>query len=257
MKHWIPRIAHAFANSIEDGISRSFTDVVLGKESSSWTGALNEVGFRFKQTMKRMNDVLFVSVFLIIALPFFMVIALVIKLTSKGPVFFTQERVGFKGKVFKIYKFRTMRPDQSDQEHIQYVQSLLKESTNNPSTKDPITQYLEYIERRTTSVGKWLRATSLDELPQLINILFGHMSLVGPRPHPLYEVNAYKKWYHRRLDVKPGLTGWSKLNLRLTPQNYEEAILYDLWYVDHWSLSLDLRILFMTIPMVLMMKDAH
>ena len=91
----------------------------------------------------------------------------------------------------------------------------------------------------------------------LFNIFLGEMSFVGPRPHPVYEVEEYKEWYKRRLNVKPGLTGWSKLNLRLTPKNYEEAILYDLWYVDHWSLGLDIRIILLTIPFVLLMKDAH
>jgi lipopolysaccharide/colanic/teichoic acid biosynthesis glycosyltransferase len=97
----------------------------------------------------------------------------------------------------------------------------------------------------------------MDELPQLFNIFLGHMSFVGPRPHPDYEVCEYKEWYNRRLEVKPGLTGWSKLNLRLTPQNYEESIMYDIWYVDHWSLWMDMKIIMKTIPFVLSMEDAH
>lgn len=242
---------------IESGISDSFSDVVIGKESGVWQGILGDIALRLRYGVKRSIDVFFSLIFILFAAPLFLAAALAIKLSSKGPVFFTQERVGFRGKTFRIIKFRTMKPDRSDKEHIQYVQSLLKENADPAAGPDLIGQYIEYIDRRTTKVGKWLRATSLDELPQLINIFLGEMSLVGPRPHPVYEVNAYKKWYCRRLEMKPGLTGWSKLNLRLTPQNYEEAILYDLWYVDHWSLVLDIRILFMTVPMVLLMKDAH
>jgi lipopolysaccharide/colanic/teichoic acid biosynthesis glycosyltransferase len=257
MKNHFQKIIRSLSGPIESGISESFSDVVIGRDTGIWSGVLGEIGFRFKHGVKRIYDIFFSLIFLLMASPLFLAAALAIKITSKGSVFFTQERVGYKGKTFKIYKFRTMKPDRSDQEHIQYVQSLLKDNADNPSGSELIGQYIDYIDRRTTAVGKWLRATSLDELPQLINIFRGEMSLVGPRPHPMYEVNAYKKWYCRRLEVKPGLTGWSKLNLRLTPQNYEEAILYDLWYVDHWSLLLDIRILVMTVPMVVMMKDAH
>jgi lipopolysaccharide/colanic/teichoic acid biosynthesis glycosyltransferase len=257
MKTFFPKMLRQFSGPIEHDIHESFTDVILGKDKSEFQGIFSGIGVPLKRFLKRLSDILLSVVFILFALPFFAIIALSIKLTSKGPVFFRQERVGFHGKGFKIMKFRTMRKDPNDQEHIRYVQSLLKENASSTAESDPVGSYLDYIDRRTTSVGKFLRATSLDELPQLLNILSGQMSLVGPRPHPVYEVNAYKKWYHRRLDVKPGLTGWSKLNLRLTPKNYEEAILYDLWHVDHWSLSLDFRILFMTIPMVLLMKDAH
>lgn len=257
MKFSIPKIFNFFSKNIEHGITQSFSDVVIGKEQSALAGIVDFGIVKIRQFLKRFTDIFFSIIFLFIFMPFFAIIAVIIKTTSKGNIFFTQERVGYKGRIFKIYKFRTMRQDPSDQEHIHYVQSLLKENASSSSNTDLVSQYIEYIDERTTKVGRFLRATSLDELPQLINILLGQMSLVGPRPHPVYEVNAYKKWYSRRLEVKPGLTGWSKLNLRLTPKNYEEAILYDLWYVDNWSLMLDMRILIMTIPMVLVMKDAH
>jgi lipopolysaccharide/colanic/teichoic acid biosynthesis glycosyltransferase len=148
-----------------------------------------------------------------------------------------------------------MHSQNSENEHRQYVESLLDQN-DQKNNEELLEKYVEYLDRRITKVGRFLRASSLDELPQLFNILMGDMSLVGPRPHPAYEVNSYKKWYRRRLNVKPGLTGWSKLNLRFTPENYEEAVLYDLWYVDNWSIGLDFRILLMTIPFVLSMKDA-
>jgi lipopolysaccharide/colanic/teichoic acid biosynthesis glycosyltransferase len=190
-----------------------------------------------------------------VSLPVFLVIAALVKTTSRGPVFFRQERMGTRGKKFRIWKFRTMRADNGEKEHKAYVESLLR-GTEQSDQPDRVEQYVEYLNRRITRIGHLLRASSLDELPQLFNILTGDMSLVGPRPHPIYEVESYKKWYHRRLQVKPGLTGWSKLNLRFTPENYEEAILFDLWYVDNWSLLLDMRILLMTVPFVLSMKDA-
>ena len=150
-----------------------------------------------------------------------------------------------------------MRYMSNEQEHKDYVKYLLKEGTDAPSQGELVANYINHVEGRTTRLGRFLRASSLDELPQLINILVGEMSMVGPRPHPVYEVNEYKSWYKRRLDVKPGLTGWSKLNLRLTPNNYEEAILYDLWYVDNWTIGLDLRIILLTVPFIIFNRDAH
>jgi lipopolysaccharide/colanic/teichoic acid biosynthesis glycosyltransferase len=207
--------------------------------------------------IKRGVDILFSGVLLVFGFPLFILFACLIKLTSSGSVFFMQDRVGHKGKTFRIWKFRTMYQENSVEDHQQYIRYLLREGSESESRVDLLTKYIDHVESRITPVGRFLRATSLDELPQLINIFKGDMTLVGPRPHPVYEVEEYKEWYRRRLSVKPGLTGWSKLNLRCTPKNYEESILYDLWYVDHWSLSLDLKILLMTIPFVIGMKDAR
>ena len=150
-----------------------------------------------------------------------------------------------------------MKEEDQESEHKEYIQYLLNEENENGERTDILHKYVLFLDGRITRVGRFLRLTSLDELPQLINIFAGNMSFVGPRPHPIYEVEEYKEWYHRRLDVKPGLTGWSKLNLRCTPKNYEESILYDLWYVDNQSILLDLRIIIKTIPFVLSMKDAQ
>ena len=138
----------------------------------------------------------------------------------------------------------------------QYIQYLLKEGVRAENRVELLAEYINYVDEKTTPIGRFLRATSLDEIPQLINIILGDMSIVGPRPHPVYEVNEYKEWYKRRLTVKPGLTGWSKLNLRCTPKNYEEAVLYDLWYVDNWNLVLDLRIILQTVPFVILNREA-
>lgn len=200
--------------------------------------------------IKRGIDIVLSLIFIVIALPIMLLIALAIKISSSGPILFKQERIGLKGKPFKIFKFRTMRDGNNEKDHADYVKKLLTEECPK-YPKQGVQHYFEYVNSRTTAIGKFLRTSSLDELPQFFNILIGDMSLVGPRPHTLYEIREYKDWYKRRLDVKPGLTGWSKLNLRLTPQNYEEAVLYDLWYIDNWSNWLDIKIIFMTIPFVI------
>jgi lipopolysaccharide/colanic/teichoic acid biosynthesis glycosyltransferase len=244
-----------FHSAIERDITTSLGDFAVESKSVSTDRFSESVMLLLQGAFKRIVDAAFAFILLLISMPLLLVIAISIKVTSRGPVFFRQERIGYKGKAFRIWKFRTMRAVDSEKDHKAYVESLLKKSDN---VNDPalLEQYVEYLDSRITRIGRFLRASSLDELPQLFNILLGEMSLVGPRPHPTYEVNAYKKWYRRRLNVKPGLTGWSKLNLRFTPENYEEAILYDLWYVDNWNLGLDIRILLMTVPFVLSMRDA-
>ncbi|HBO98861.1 MAG TPA: sugar transferase, partial [Verrucomicrobia bacterium] len=144
-----------------------------------------------------------------------LLVALVLLLGDGRPVLFRQTRAGLKGLPFTILKFRTMRPG--------------------PGTDM----------ERLTRLGRFLRRTSLDELPQLVNILKGDMSLVGPRPLPVAYVARYAPEQARRLDVRPGLTGWAQVNGR-NALSWEEKFAYDTWYVDHQSLALDLRILFLT-----------
>jgi len=247
----------AFHSAIESEMVASIGEYVLVPQGPVVSPVLSEaVALWIQKVTKRCMDMVFAFIFLLSALPLFLLIGIAIKLTSPGPIFFRQPRVGYKGKVFKIWKFRTMYVDQSaEEEHKAYVESLIQNEEGLPG-EVLAEKFVEYLDKRVTKVGRFLRMSSLDELPQLLNVLWGDMSLVGPRPHPPYEVQAYKKWYARRLQVKPGLTGWSKLNLRLTPLNYEESILYDLWYVDNWNILLDLRILIMTIPFILSMKHA-
>ena len=252
-----PKIARYIHTSIENGILASFSNVVLAKHTTKDYSFPDSLLFIWRIFVKRGIDMLISGVSLIVSLPLFLLIAAAVKLSTPGPVFFKQKRVGHHGEVFRILKFRTMIQDNTSDDHRQYIRYLLKEGSEAKSQVDLLTKYIAHVEGKTTQIGRLLRATSLDELPQLINIFKGDMSLVGPRPHPVYEVNEYKEWYKRRLHVKPGLTGWSKLNLRCTPKNYEESILYDLWYVDHWSIGLDIRILLMTIPFVILRKDAR
>lgn len=177
--------------------------------------------------------------------PLFAIIALLVKLSSPGPIIFRQIRVGLNGRRFTIYKFRTM---------IQDAEVLLPtvatdKTMNGPIFKDP-------HDCRITPVGMLLRRFSLDELPQLINVLLGHMSLVGPRPLPVYEAGAIEGAYRKRFSVKPGLTGLWQVSGR-SQINYVNWMNYDLQYVNGWSLWLDLKLLAKTLPAVLTGRGAY
>ena len=173
---------------------------------------------------KAVLDRLTAATALVALSPLLGAIAAVVKLDSPGPVLYAQERVGQHGRRFQFLKFRTMVPNAERQGLGWEV-----------SRDDP----------RITRVGHWLRKYSLDELPQLINILRGDMSLVGPRPTLAYQVERYTPWQRRRLEVKPGLTGWAQVNGR-NDIDWDQRIELDIWYIDHWSLALDLRILLRT-----------
>ncbi|GEM_PF-882714 len=206
---------------------------------------------------KRIIDILGSAIGIIITSPIMLILGLVIKLTSPGPVFFLQDRVGYRGKIFKIIKFRTMRTDASEKEHQEYIKKLLTAKPEEDNSAAQVLGYKKQIDQRITPIGKFLRQSSLDELPQLFNILIGEMSLVGPRPHPVYEVKFYKNWNYRRLLVKPGLTGYSKINVRCTPENYSEAMRYDIRYVNHHSILNDIIILYKTVFLIFSRNGAY
>jgi lipopolysaccharide/colanic/teichoic acid biosynthesis glycosyltransferase len=182
-----------------------------------------------------MIDILVSSMGMFIFSPLGVLMLILIKLDSKGPIFFKQERVGKDGYPFQIFKFRTM------------VEGAVHMGAGYLIEKDDF---------RITRVGKFLRRTSLDELPQLINILRGEMSLVGPRPTLRYQVEQYDDWQKRRLLVKPGVTGWAQIHGR-NELSWNERIEYDIWYLEHWSVSLDLKILMKTLWIVLKRKGLY
>lgn len=183
-------------------------------------------------TFKRIID-FWASMFgLFILLPSFLAIAIAIKVESRGSVFFRQERVGKGGRMFKIFKFRTLVVN---------------------AEKMGAGVFVEREDPRITRVGKWLRNTSIDELPQLINVLRGEMSLVGPRPTLPYQVERYNERQRRRLLMCPGMTGWAQINGR-NRLTWPEKIELDIWYVENWSLWLDLKILIRTIS-ILFQRD--
>ena len=168
----------------------------------------------------------------ILAIPL-TIIAIAIKFDSKGPVFFRQKRVGWRGRLFKTWKFRTM------------VVGAVKQGLGyNVAHNDP----------RITCIGTLLREWGLDELPQLINVLKGEMSIVGPRPTLKYQVDQYNNSQRRRLLVKPGITGWALIHGR-NLLTWKERIKYDVWYVDHWSLGLDFLIMLKTLWIVLITRE--
>jgi lipopolysaccharide/colanic/teichoic acid biosynthesis glycosyltransferase len=197
--------------------------------------------------VKRMMDVLGAAVLLLTLSPLLAAIAAMIKLTSKGPVIFEQERLGRFGARFKCLKFRTMYTDNDPKIHQEYIQQFIsgkEESGNSNGSQQPVYKIVD--DPRVTTVGRILRKTSLDELPQFWNVLRGEMSLVGPRPPVLYEFEIYDIWHRRRiLDVKPGVTGLWQVSGR-SRTRFDDMVRLDLRYCRTWSLWLDLKILIST-----------
>jgi exopolysaccharide biosynthesis polyprenyl glycosylphosphotransferase len=184
--------------------------------------------------LKRAFDLLVSALILLFSLPLIIIISLLIPLTSKGPIFFTQERLGARKKPFRIIKFRTM------------VQNA---EANGP-------QWAHYDDERVTAIGKLLRRTRIDELPQFINVFLGDMSLIGPRPERAFFVDRLSEripFYSLRFFVKPGITGWAQVNFRYGSDENDalEKLRYELFYIKNQSFFLDFRILLKTVRVVL------
>jgi len=192
----------------------------------------------WERRVKRMLDIVFAVLFLLLLLPVMLITALLIKLDSRGPVLFNQQRVGRNGKLFTIYKFRTMIKDAE-----KYTGPVWAEKS------DP----------RITRMGRFMRRVRLDEFPQCINVLKGDMSLVGPRPERPYFVEKLKEeypYYTRRLKVKPGITGWAQVKgeYDTSIENVREKLQYDLYYIENISLRMDIRIMLYTVFVMLRFK---
>ena len=196
-----------------------------------------KLGYLF---IKRFLDFIASGVGLVIMAPLFAVVSILIKITSEGPVFFKQERYTLYGRKFIFYKFRTMVIDAEAQ-----LENLLKYN----EMVGPVFKMTD--DPRVTKVGKWLRKFSLDELPQLWNVFKGDMSLVGPRPPLPHEVEKYDAWQRRRLSMRPGITCLWQMSGRNKIIDFKEWMKLDLEYIDNWSLWLDFKILFKTIPVVI------
>jgi lipopolysaccharide/colanic/teichoic acid biosynthesis glycosyltransferase len=188
---------------------------------------------KMQEFLKYQMDLSVSLISLVLLSPFFVVIAIAIKLNSKGPVFFGQERVGKDGKIFTVWKLRTM------------VEGAIDKGLGYNVAKG---------DNRITRIGGFLRAWGLDELPQLINVLRGEMSIVGPRPTLKYQVDQYNDFQNKRLLVKPGITGWALIHGR-NSLSWEERIKYDIWYVENRSLWLDIRIILKTLWVVLIKQE--
>jgi exopolysaccharide biosynthesis polyprenyl glycosylphosphotransferase len=199
--------------------------------------------------LKRTSDLLIATLALVIAAPLWLLIALLIKLGSHGPVFYAQERVGMDGRMFLCYKFRTMHLGADSKMHREYQKQFIAGSAEANLGDGDRPVYKFQSDSRVTRVGRWLRRASLDEVPQLFNVLRGDMSVVGPRPPIPYEVEHYELWHRKRLDMKPGLTGlWQVSGRNRLP--FEEMVKLDLYYIENWSLLLDLKIIMRTILVI-------
>lgn len=190
---------------------------------------------RRSYVLKRMFDMVVSSIGLAILSPLLLLIVAAIVIDTGRPVLFLQERIGLHGRTFRIIKFRTMTRDAEQRTQGQWI------TAGNP-----------YV----TPIGRFLRKTSLDELPELVNVLKGDMSLVGPRPTLPEQVAAYDVFQRRRLEVRPGITGWAQVNGR-NSISWTERIKLDIWYIDHWTPWLDVRILLMTIGQVLRQRGVE
>jgi len=207
---------------------------------------VREVGFsRTALVVKRAIDIVGSLVFLVVGWPILALIALAIRIDSPGPVVFRQTRVGKAGRTFEMYKFRSMR--QGAEEELDELRDLNE-------AQGPIFKMRN--DPRVTRVGWFLRRSSLDELPQLFNVLRGDMSLVGPRPPIPAEVENYLPWHKKRLEVYPGLTGLWQVSGR-SLLSFDEQVLLDVYYIENWSVWLDIRILLSTIPQILRMDGAY
>ncbi len=207
---------------------------------------------------KRALDLLLGTAILVVAAPLLAVLALVVRLDSPGPILFRQVRIGRDGRPFRLYKFRTMYQDADPAMHRTYVQSLIRRQAhggNDEPSSGPRAVFKLTADPRVTGAGRLLRRTSLDELPQVFNVLKGDMSLVGPRPSLPYEVQEYEEWHKARLAVLPGITGWWQVWGR-SQVPFDEMVRMDLEYISKQSLWLDLRILLLTLPAVVLGKGA-
>lgn len=206
--------------------------------------------------LKRVLDIVAASLGLLVSAPFAAVISVLIKLSSPGPVLFRQMRVGKDGEQFMFYKFRSMRIGNDDTQHREYIKLFIQgkdEELRKLHGGKKI--YKLTSDDRVTLVGKFLRRTSLDELPQLLNVLKGEMSMVGPRPHLPYEVDLYQEWHRRRLQGLPGITGWWQIHGR-SRVPFDKAVEMDIWYLERQSLILDIRIMCRTITKAIVGRGA-
>src|SRR5829696_2953045 len=215
-------------------LTRNESGVESAVESAERSGSWLQAALR------RVLDLVVATAVVVLLAPVLIAIALAIRLDSPGPAFFRQRRVGLGREQFTVFKFRSMHSEADPESHREYVTALINGGEESDGRRGDL--YKLTIDDRITRSGHWIRAWSLDELPQLFNVIAGDMSLVGPRPAIPYEVSEYPAWYMRRFDVKPGLTGLWQVNGR-NERSYEEMVRLDIEYAERRSLLLDLSIL--------------
>lgn len=198
---------------------------------------------------KRLIDIILCLIVMPLLLPLLLIVAVLIKLDSPGPVLFKQKRIGKGGRPFDIYKLRTMRHNSDISGLKEFMKQYIQGQVPDDGNKDyPV--YKPPIQNQITRIGKFLRKTSIDELPQLWNVLAGEMSLVGPRPNVPWEVEAYDSWHNERLEVKPGITGLAQVKGR-SGIKFSELVAYDVEYVKNQSVFFDMKIIWWTVIAVL------
>jgi len=234
----------------QHGITMRFSSDIFGLKATRWRSEQYDedhyiatytgVGELGPRTIKRILDVAVAFAALLVFSPLLLLVGIAIKLTSPGPMLFLQERIGFRKRRFKIFKFRTMVPN---------AEKLMQVLEKHNEASGPVFKIKN--DPRITPIGKFLRKSSIDELPQLLNVLSGDMSLVGPRPLPVRDYEGFNEdWQRRRFSVKPGITCLWQVNGR-SGISFDQWMLLDLQYMDEWSLWLDLKILVKTVPAVL------
>ncbi len=205
---------------------------------------------------KQALDLFTGATLLLASFPLWIIIALLIKLDSRGPVFFAQEAIGRGGQPFRLYKFRTMRTDADNERHRSFIATFVRGSKEQYEVDGERKVYKMVDDDRVTRVGRWLRRAGVDELPQLLNVLRGEMSVVGPRPPLPYEFVLYDDWARQRLAVQPGITGLYQVTRR-SEAAFREMVEVDLDYIRRRSLWLDLGIMARTAPVMLLGKGGY
>lgn len=231
-------------------------DCLPGKTEIATIGSLPMIGLYeeplrgSQRLVKRGMDVLASICLLLVTWPFWLALAVLIKRESRGPVFLKQERVGMDGKVFLMIKFRSMVDGVDDQAHRELMERTINgEDANQGSPDQPLYGKVK-DDPRLTRIGSWMRRFSIDELPQVLNVLRGQMSMVGPRPPIPYEVRHYKDWHRARFRVRPGITGLWQVSGR-NRLHFEEMVRLDIFYIENWSPWLDVKIMLKTVPVML------
>ncbi|MCI5064143.1 sugar transferase [bacterium] len=256
MLHVVPQVQEMIEVCAEQGIRTTIAadlfSVGLVKSKMSYFGSMPLIHFetppgdRWELSLKRLLDVVISGILLLFCLPIFLVIALILRITSPGPIFFVQRRVGQNGRYFDLYKFRSM---------VMNAEEQLDELREQNEMEGPVFKMKD--DPRITRFGAFLRRFSLDELPQLWNVFRGDMSLVGPRPPVPGEVNLYERRDRRRLSMRPGITCTWQVSGRNTITHFEDWVKLDLEYIDNWSLQRDFVLLLRTIPAVLSGEGAR
>jgi lipopolysaccharide/colanic/teichoic acid biosynthesis glycosyltransferase len=276
-------MSHPDAFYTQSTLQRKASLIETSKQVTTHAQTLHFVpnlgGNSFYFAAKRLFDIIAASVLLVLLSPILLVIGLLIRLDSKGSIFFKQERftshlVEVDGRLvwkvvpFTMYKFRSMKEDASDEMHVRFVRAFIHNndhemdeinrqlSDTHPGPGNDLPQYKIHYDPRITRIGGFLRKTSLDELPQLINVLQGDMSLVGPRPPIGYEVAEYQREYFKRFAAKQGITGYWQVKAR-SAVSFDKMVELDIWYARHQSLWLDLKILLLTPLRVIKGKGAE